>query len=101
MASFTVSVRPEAASVEIVDDGHGPAPEPGAPPDSAVRPGSGLAGLAERAAVIGGELTAGSRQHGPRQHGSGEHGGFRLRVQVPLDRPAQRVAAGSGRPVEA
>jgi hypothetical protein len=38
----------------------------------------GLAGLAERAARLGGTLSA----------GAGENGGFRLRVSVPLAGPA-------------
>ncbi|HEX7265984.1 MAG TPA: hypothetical protein VF256_01005, partial [Streptosporangiaceae bacterium] len=39
--------------------------------------GAGLAGLAERAARLGGTLRA----------GAGERGGFRLRVSVPLPAP--------------
>jgi two-component system, NarL family, sensor histidine kinase DesK len=45
-------------------------------------PGSGLAGLAERAARIGGTLAA----------GAGERGGFWLRVSVPLPGPAPAEA---------
>jgi two-component system sensor histidine kinase DesK len=45
--------------------------------------GSGLAGLAERAARLGGTLSA----------GAGEHGGFWLRVSVPLPGPAAQVTA--------
>src|SRR5262249_61214664 len=46
--------------------------------------GSGLAGLAERAARLGGTLSA----------GAGEHGGFWLRVSVPLAGPATTAEAG-------
>jgi len=46
--------------------------------------GSGLAGLAERAARLGGTLSA----------GAGEHGGFWLRVSVPLTDPAAPAEAG-------
>jgi len=46
--------------------------------------GSGLAGLAERAARLGGTLSA----------GAGEHGGFWLRVSVPLAGPATPAEAG-------
>jgi two-component system sensor histidine kinase DesK len=53
------------AEVEVEDDGAGPAPS---------RPGSGLAGLAERAALVHGRLDAGMRPGG----------GFRLRLTVPL-----------------
>jgi two-component system sensor histidine kinase DesK len=44
--------------------------------------GSGLAGLAERAARLAGTLSA----------GAGEHGGFRLRVSVPLAGPVPTKA---------
>jgi two-component system sensor histidine kinase DesK len=46
--------------------------------------GSGLAGLAERAAHLGGTLSA----------GAGERGGFWLRVSVPLAGPAPAQAGG-------
>jgi two-component system sensor histidine kinase DesK len=46
--------------------------------------GSGLAGLAERAARLGGTLSA----------GAGEHGGFWLRVSVPLAGPATPAETG-------
>jgi two-component system sensor histidine kinase DesK len=66
----------EPRSVEIVDDGRGPR-APGAPPPAAspgrTGLGSGLAGLAERAAALRGRLDA----------GPAPGGGFRLRVSVP------------------
>jgi two-component system sensor histidine kinase DesK len=72
-------------SVEVVDDGTGdgstrPAEGTVAPP--AGRPGTGLAGLAERAARLGGRLEA-----GPIQGSAGGHG-YRLRVEVPLTSPS-------------
>ena len=51
----------------------------------AVRPGLGHLGMRERAAASGGTVEAGPR----------ERGGFRVRVQVPLARPA-RVGAEGG-----
>jgi two-component system sensor histidine kinase DesK len=58
-------------------DGAGGGPRPAAPVA-----GSGLAGLAERAARLGGTLSA----------GAGERGGFWLRVSVPLAGPAPAKA---------
>ena len=65
----TIRIGRDAASVfaEIVDDGSGPA----AADDRT--PGSGLRGLAERAASLGGSLVAGPLSEG----------GYRLRVTVP------------------
>ncbi|WP_436533809.1 sensor histidine kinase [Actinoplanes sp. HUAS TT8] len=59
-------VRLSPDSVEIVDDGQGPA--------SADAPGQGLAGLRRRADELGAHLTAGRR---------GDRPGFRVRVEVP------------------
>ncbi len=55
---------------ELTDDGAGAGPAPAGPAPA----GSGLAGLAERAARLGGSLQTGAR----------DGGGFRLRVSVPL-----------------
>jgi two-component system sensor histidine kinase DesK len=57
--------------VEVIDDGTGP-PAAGSAVDG--RPGAGLAGLAERAARLGGRVRAGPLGTGP---------GYRLRVEVP------------------
>ncbi|WP_119729933.1 sensor histidine kinase [Thermomonospora amylolytica] len=64
----TVTVRldrgPDAVTVEVADDGDGPAH--GAP-------GSGITGMRERARALGGELTAGPRPGG----------GFAVRARLP------------------
>jgi two-component system sensor histidine kinase DesK len=84
-AMITVTVTGASAGAELTDDGARPAgrgtPDggPGATraPGTAGElgaPGSGLAGLAERAGRLGGTLLA----------GAGEHGGFRVRVTVPV-----------------
>jgi two-component system, NarL family, sensor histidine kinase DesK len=59
----------------------------GGPPADAGHTGSGLAGLAERAARLGGALSA----------GGGEDGGFWLRVSVPLTGTLAGGAAEPGR----
>lgn len=61
-----------SAGAGLSDDGAGTGGHGDA--SCAATGGSGLAGLAERAASLGGTLTA----------GAGEAGGFRLRVNVPL-----------------
>ncbi|ANS66340.1 putative two-component system sensor kinase [Streptomyces lincolnensis] len=66
----TVTVRtergPRQFTVEITDDGRGPAATGGLP-------GSGITGMRERARALGGELTA----------GPGPHGGFIVRAWLP------------------
>lgn len=64
-----VSLAGDAVTLEIRDDRHGPT----AGPDPAVG-GSGLPGLAERMAMIGGRLESGDRAGG----------GFKLVASVPL-----------------
>jgi two-component system sensor histidine kinase DesK len=65
------------SSLEVIDDGRGPVPNA-----AGVGTGSGLVGLAERAAVIGGTLSAGSLPDG----------GYRLRIETPP--PAAPSGAG-------
>ena len=105
-AGIRVEVTGATAGAELTDDGAGPpaaraASGAGAGGAVAVTgpAGSGLAGLAERAARLGGTLVA----------GAGKHGGFRVQVTVPLpaadghDRAEfPGVTAGStGRPADA
>jgi two-component system sensor histidine kinase DesK len=78
-AGITVALTGAGASAELTDDGAGPPAGRGTPAanggiEPAAAAGSGLAGLAERAARLGGTLLA----------GAGRHGGFRVRVTVPL-----------------
>jgi signal transduction histidine kinase len=68
-ATVTIRYEPGAVVVEVDDDGRGPAP---GPVDG--QPGYGLAGMAERSAVLGGRLEAGPRPGG----------GFRVRARLPL-----------------
>ena len=72
-----VRVLVDPHAIEIVDDGHG----------AAGGQGSGLAGLAERAARLGGRVEAGPVAGG----------GYRLRVEVPPSAPA--AASPPGAPV--
>jgi signal transduction histidine kinase len=69
-ASATVLVRygNDDLTVQVDDDGRGPAAADGAG-------GNGIRGMRERAAALGGELSAGSRPGG----------GFRVRARLPLD----------------
>jgi two-component system sensor histidine kinase DesK len=75
-AEIVVERGAAEAAVEIRND-RAPSASDGsrAGPD---RPGSGLAGLRERVALIGGSVESGPL----------DDGGFRLRVSVPLDAPA-------------
>jgi len=96
-AEIVIELTDTTASACLSDDGAGPgkgsipgiADGPGASTaaegaggDAAPVAGSGLAGLAERAARLGGTLSA----------GAGERGGFWLRASVPLAGPAPAKA---------
>jgi two-component system sensor histidine kinase DesK len=92
-ARIAVTVTGASAGAEVTDDGAGPGGTKTTGADGATTatdagPGSGLAGLAERAGRLGGTLLA----------GEGEHGGFRVRVTVPLTTASpddrQRFPAG-------
>jgi two-component system sensor histidine kinase DesK len=99
-ARITVTVTGATASAELTDDGAGPPAGRGAfaggqagqRGDAAGPAGSGLAGLAERAARLGGTLQA----------GAGARGGFRVRVTVPLTAASppdqQRIPAAAAAP---
>jgi len=56
-AEVTVDYAPDAVSVEVLDDGRGPAVD-GSPP------GHGLVGMGERVAAFGGSMTAAARPSG-------------------------------------
>jgi two-component system sensor histidine kinase DesK len=78
-SSVTVEVVRDAAAAEltVTDDGEGPVQLPAGVPAGGTA-GSGLSGLRERLAALGGELDAGA---------AAGHG-FRLRARVPLAVPA-------------
>jgi signal transduction histidine kinase len=57
--------------IEVADDGRGPLVVAGPP----LAPGHGLVGMRERAALVGGTITAGARGGG----------GFRVRAELPLE----------------
>jgi two-component system sensor histidine kinase DesK len=80
-AGIRIEVTDARAGADLTDGGAGPPAsartadgEDGTPAAATGPAGSGLAGLAERAARLGGTLLA----------GAGERGGFQLRVSVPL-----------------
>jgi two-component system sensor histidine kinase DesK len=95
-AEIVIELTDTTASACLTDDGAGPgkaslpgmadgtSPGPAGPGLAGPVAGSGLAGLAERAARLGGTLSA----------GGGERGGFWLRVSVPLAGPAAPAEAG-------
>ena len=73
--TITVSITPGEVSVEIADDGVGPAWD--ADPRPGEHQGSGLSGLTERARAAGAEISSGEGPGGK---------GFRLLVRVPAPR---------------
>ncbi|MFV2172956.1 sensor histidine kinase [Actinomadura sp. LOL_016] len=80
-AEVTVEIRrtPGAVIVQVVDDGAGAAAPAGGDGDGG---GNGLRGMRERAAAVGGELTAGPVPGG----------GFRVWARLPLDPPPDHPA---------
>jgi two-component system sensor histidine kinase DesK len=77
-----VRITVDERAVEVVDDGTGSRPDPTAAAAPG-RPGTGLSGLAERAARLGGRVEAGPV----------DGHGYRLRVEVPprpLPEPAEQ-----------
>ena len=104
-AEIVIEVTDTVASACLSDDGMGlsadgaapgetatigPDAGAGADPGPAPAAGSGLAGLAERAARLGGTMSA----------GAGQNGGFRLQVSVPLTAPPE-LTAPAGEPADA
>jgi signal transduction histidine kinase len=76
-ASATVLVRygPADLTVQVDDDGRGPAAPGGGPGPTGAANGNGIRGMRERVAALGGELTTGPRPGG----------GFRVQARLPLD----------------
>ncbi|MEU5882971.1 sensor histidine kinase [Spirillospora sp. NPDC047279] len=74
-ATVQITRDADAVTVQIDDDGGGPA-DP-----AALTGGNGLRGIRERAAAIGGQMTA----------GPGPAGGFRVWARLPLRDPAARI----------
>jgi two-component system sensor histidine kinase DesK len=75
-------------SLEIADDGHGPAPGPA---DQEAPKGAGLRGMSERLSAVGGRLALGAAEPGrghaiSRAAGAGTGNGFTLTATVPVDR---------------
>jgi signal transduction histidine kinase len=68
-ADVRLTREPGALRIDVVDDGHGP---------SGGRPGHGLIGMRERAALYGGTL----------ETGPGPDGGFRVTAVLPLGNAA-------------
>src|SRR5215213_3275826 len=75
-AAATVLVRygPGDLTVQVDDDGCGPAPPGNGGPTGAAN-GNGIRGMRERVAALGGELTTGPRPGG----------GFRVQARLPLE----------------
>jgi signal transduction histidine kinase len=65
-AAVRAAVRDGHLQLAVTDDGHGPATD--------IRPGAGLIGMQERAAVLGGRVW----------FGASENGGFAVRAMLPL-----------------
>ncbi|MFY1634160.1 sensor histidine kinase [Solwaraspora sp. WMMB335] len=79
-ATVTIAYRQDAVVVQVDDDGGTAPSRPAAGPA-----GNGITGMRERAAALGGELTAGPAPDG---------GGWRVRATLPLDPdpPQEEVA---------
>jgi signal transduction histidine kinase len=82
-ASATVRLRyePGGLTIRVSDDGSGPAGQADGRAGSMDWTGHGITGMAERAAALGGELTAGPRPGG----------GFEVVARLPA-RPAERAS---------
>jgi signal transduction histidine kinase len=64
--TMSITYHPTGLALSVVDDGHGAGP--------AIGTGRGIAGMRERCALLGGELTT----------GPGADGGFQVRARLPL-----------------
>jgi signal transduction histidine kinase len=74
-ADIDIAYGPHDLTVQVADDGRGPPTTP-TPDGTDGAVGSGIAGMRERAAALGGDLEA----------GPGPDGGFRVRARLPLER---------------
>jgi signal transduction histidine kinase len=72
-ATVALTFHPDRLEIDVADDGPGPAPISGG--DVSGGDGSGLRGIAERVAMLGGALSVGPRAGG----------GFGVRAVLPLD----------------
>ncbi len=82
-ATVRLGYRPGGVAVEVIDNGRG---VPGGRP--ATGTGSGIAGMTERAAALGGHLTAGPRPGG----------GFAVSAWLPAPADAEPAGAGAAGP---
>jgi signal transduction histidine kinase len=80
-ATIRIAYREDALVLEVHDDGalRPPGRPPGPPRGAARGAGRGIAGMTERAAVLGGTLQAGPRSGG----------GFAVQARLPLPGPSQ------------
>jgi signal transduction histidine kinase len=76
-AEVCLSYEPGALAIRVTDDGPGPASADGARPS-----GHGLTGMTERAAAVGGSLSA----------AAGPDGGFEVVARLPMPGPDQDAA---------
>ncbi len=84
-AIVRLSYQPDRLVVEVVDNGRAPAANGKSAPGS----GTGIAGMRERAAIVGGQLEAGPRPGG----------GFAVAAELPLGPPEPTgEAAGTQEP---
>ena len=75
-AAITIEYRPEALVIRI--DDHGGAGRPANGPPGNGPPGNGITGMRERAAALGGSLTA----------GPSVAGGWQVHASLPFDQDA-------------
>jgi signal transduction histidine kinase len=83
-AQVRLDYRPGAIGLEVTDDGRPDEGQPGAGPAAGPAAGHGIAGMRERAAVFGAEVSAGPRAGG----------GWRVHTVLRLGPPPAGPAAG-------
>jgi signal transduction histidine kinase len=84
-ATVSIGYGPREMTVQVDDDGRG-----GGGAGIELGDGTGIAGMRERAAALGGDLTAGPRAGG----------GFRVRATLPLPAAPLDTSVGAGIPAE-